>query len=55
MIQLEELPECYRIDEPFEIIDELEGCGHRRKTVFDYNGGLSDDQWAMVSVWFHSD
>lgn len=52
LIQLEELPDCYRIDEPFENKDELEemeGRGHRRRTVVNYNDGLSDDQWAMVS------
>ncbi|KAI0932898.1 hypothetical protein AcW1_000117 [Taiwanofungus camphoratus] len=51
LIQLEELPDCYRIDEPFENKDELEemeGRGHRRRTVVNYNDGLSDDQWAMA-------
>ena len=52
LIQLEELPECYRVDEPFqskEDLEELEGRGHRRRTVVNYNDGLSDDQWALVS------
>ena len=52
LMQLEELPECYRTDEPFgneNELDELEGRGHRRRTVVNYNDGLSDDQWAMVS------
>ena len=52
LMQLEELPECYRADEPFaepDAIDEMEGRGHRRRTVVNYNDGLSDDQWAMVS------
>ncbi|KAL7285940.1 LOW QUALITY PROTEIN: hypothetical protein ACG7TL_001055 [Trametes sanguinea] len=50
LMQLEELPECYRTDEPFQDsndLDELEGRGHRRRTVVNYNDGLSDDQWAM--------
>ena len=53
LVSLEELPECYRMDEPFEIKDEIEeaeGRGHRRRAVINYNDGLSDDQWAMVSV-----
>ena len=52
LIQIEELPECYRVDEPFqskEDLEELEGRGHRRRTVVNYNDGLSDDQWALVS------
>ncbi|RPD70775.1 hypothetical protein L226DRAFT_615902 [Lentinus tigrinus ALCF2SS1-7] len=51
LMQLEELPECYRLDEPFaepDAIDEMEGRGHRRRTVVNYNDGLSDDQWAMA-------
>lgn len=51
LIQLEELPEYYRTDEPFpkdEDLDELEGRGHRRRTIVNYNDGLSDDQWAMA-------
>lgn len=51
LMQLEELPECYRIDEPFENkedLDELEGRGHRRRTVVNYNDGLSDDQWVQA-------
>ena len=53
LIQLEELPECYRTDEPFadrNELDEFEGRGARKRTVVNYNDGLSDDQWAMVSV-----
>lgn len=53
LIQLEELPECYRSDEPFAStvdIDEIEGRGARKRTVVNYNDGLSDDQWAMVSA-----
>ena len=53
LMQLEELPECYRTDEPFaepDALDEMEGRGHRRRTVVNYNDGLSDDQWAMVSI-----
>ncbi|KAI0353138.1 hypothetical protein OH77DRAFT_1458548 [Trametes cingulata] len=51
LMQLEELPECYRTDEPFTVsdeLDELEGRGHRRRTVVNYNDGLSDDQWALA-------
>jgi hypothetical protein len=51
LIQLEELPECYQTDEPFEakeleIIEE--GRGQRRRNVVSYNDGLDDDTWAMV-------
>lgn len=52
LMQLEELPEFYRIEEPFidkNEIDEVEGRGQRRRTVVNYNDGLSDDQWAIVS------
>ncbi len=51
LLQLEELPECYRNDEFFESIaidDEVEGRGHRRRNIVSYNDGLSDDAWAMV-------
>ncbi|KAI9512303.1 SNF2 family N-terminal domain-containing protein [Russula earlei] len=51
LVTLEELPECYRTDEPFEAkddIEEAEGRGHRRRAVINYNDGLSDDQWAMA-------
>ncbi|KAH9964520.1 SNF2 family N-terminal domain-containing protein [Russula dissimulans] len=51
LLALEELPECYRTDEPFEAkddIEEAEGRGHRRRAVINYNDGLSDDQWAMA-------
>lgn len=52
LITLEELPEFYRSDEPFaykEDSEEVEGRGHRKRTIVNYNDGLSDDQWAMVS------
>ncbi len=51
LMQLEELPECYRVDEPFgnkDDLDEIEGRGQRRRAIVNYNDGLSDDQWAMV-------
>ncbi|KAI0063151.1 hypothetical protein BV25DRAFT_1824711 [Artomyces pyxidatus] len=51
LIGLDELPDCYRTDEPFEVkdeVDEIEGRGHRRRAVINYNDGLSDDQWAMA-------
>ncbi len=53
LISLEELPDCYRTEEPFDVKDELEeaeGRGHRRRAVINYNDGLSDDQWAMVGT-----
>ena len=52
LIQLEELPECYRNDEFFESVaidDEIEGRGQRKRTIVSYNDGLSDDAWAAVS------
>lgn len=57
LMQLEELPECYQNDEPFEVkeIDETtEGRGQRRRNVVSYNDGLSDEAWAMVSASFPS-
>ena len=57
MIQLEELPKCYRADEPFAVqdeLDEMEGRSHRKRTVVNYNDGLDDDTWAMVRIEFHS-
>jgi ATP-dependent helicase STH1/SNF2 len=53
LMQLEELPECYQTDEPFEpkeIDDAIEGRGQRRRNVVNYNDGLSDEQWAMVRL-----
>ena len=53
LMQLEELPECYRNDDFFEataLEEEMEGRGHRRRNVVSYNDGLSDDAWAMVCV-----
>ena len=52
LMQLEELPECYQTDEPFDVkeVDDLvEGRGQRRRNIVSYNDGLSDDAWAMVS------
>ncbi|KXN84808.1 Chromatin structure-remodeling complex subunit snf21 [Leucoagaricus sp. SymC.cos] len=51
LIQLEELPECYQTDEPFEMKETeelLEGRGQRRRNVVSYNDGLDDDVWAMA-------
>ncbi|KAF5361681.1 hypothetical protein D9758_007383 [Tetrapyrgos nigripes] len=51
LIQLEELPECYQTDEPFEgkdMEEVVEGRGQRRRNVVSYNDGLSDDAWAMA-------
>jgi len=53
LMQFEELPECYQNDEPFEVkeTDEsIEGRGQRRRNVVSYNDGLSDEQWAIVSL-----
>ncbi|KAH7926188.1 hypothetical protein BV22DRAFT_1033109 [Leucogyrophana mollusca] len=51
LMQLDELPECYQTDEPFEVQevdDVVEGRGQRRRTVVNYTDGLSDEQWAMA-------
>lgn len=51
LMQLDELPECYQTDAPFEAkeLDEVvEGRGQRRRNVVNYNDGLSDEQWAMA-------
>ncbi|THH30382.1 hypothetical protein EUX98_g3797 [Antrodiella citrinella] len=51
LMQLEELPDCYRTDEPFinkEEFEAEEGRGHRRRTTVNYNDGLSDDAWAIA-------
>ena len=40
-MQLEELPECYRIDKPFdikEVEDLVEGCGQHHRNIVSYNG-----------------
>lgn len=53
LIQLEELPDCYQTDEPFEVkeMDDIaEGRGQRRRNIVSYNDGLSDDAWAMVCL-----
>jgi ATP-dependent helicase STH1/SNF2 len=58
LMQLEELPECYRTDAPFEVKEEEEGPegrGARRRNVVSYNDGLSDEQWAMVSTSWQCD
>jgi len=55
LMQLEELPDCYRTDEPFgvaEVEDAVEGRGQRRRAVVSYTDGLDDDAWAMVG--FHA-
>ena len=54
-MQLEELPDCYRNDEVFEVqeMDEIaEGRGQRKRNVVSYNDGLSDDAWALVRIFF---
>jgi hypothetical protein len=53
LMQLEELPECYQTDEPFDvevIVEGTEGRGQRKRNTVVYNDGLSDDQWALVSI-----
>lgn len=53
LMTVEELPDCYRTDAPFEVKDEdegPEGRGARKRNVVSYNDGLSDEQWAIVSV-----
>ncbi|KAJ7857605.1 SNF2-family ATP dependent chromatin remodeling factor snf21 [Mycena leptocephala] len=54
LIQFEELPECYRKDEPFEtttVMEEpAEGRGQRRRKVVRYDDGLDDEDWAMASI-----
>lgn len=55
LIQLEELPECYQSEEPFEVKDEDEsivGRGQRKRNVVNYNDGLSDEAWMMVNYPF---
>ncbi|RDX51493.1 hypothetical protein OH76DRAFT_1454783 [Lentinus brumalis] len=50
LMQLEELPECYRSDEPFaepDAVEEVEGRGQRRRTIVNYNDGLSDDHMRL--------
>jgi len=56
LMQLDELPECYQTDEPFDVKDTeeaFEGRGQRRRNVVSYNDGLDDDTWAMVSEVLH--
>ncbi|KAJ3879309.1 SNF2-family ATP dependent chromatin remodeling factor snf21 [Lentinula edodes] len=51
LVQLEELPECYQTDEPFDSKDAeelVEGRGQRKRNVVSYNDGLDDDTWAMA-------
>ncbi|EKM60438.1 uncharacterized protein PHACADRAFT_179732 [Phanerochaete carnosa HHB-10118-sp] len=51
LISLDELPDCYRTDEPFansNELEEFEGRGARKRTAVNYNDGLSDDQWAIA-------
>ena len=51
LMQIDELPECYQTDEPFEvetIIEGTEGRGQRKRNTVVYTDGLSDDQWAMA-------
>lgn len=53
LMQLEELPECYQTDEPFDTKDAedlIEGRGQRKRNVVSYNDGLDDDTWAMVRL-----
>jgi ATP-dependent helicase STH1/SNF2 len=57
LVQFEELPECYKSEEPFDVkeVDEsMEGRGQRRRNVVSYTDGLSDDAWAMACLASHS-
>lgn len=52
LMQFDELPQCYQVDEPFEIetiVEGTEGRGQRKRNTVIYNDGLDDDQWALVS------
>lgn len=52
MITLQELPEVYQRDEPYEPPEtELKavGRGARERKIVSYNDGMTDDQWVMVS------
>ncbi len=56
LIQIEELPECYQVDEPFEIKEPeevVEGRGQRRRNVVSYSDNLSDDAWARVRSFMY--
>ena len=56
MIQVEELPECYQTDEPFDLKEQEEiavGRGARKRNAVGYSDGLDDDTWAMVR-WLSS-
>ncbi|KAL0581366.1 ATP-dependent DNA helicase Snf21 [Marasmius crinis-equi] len=52
LVQLEELPDCYKTDEPFDLKEGpeevIEGRGARKRNVVSYNDGLDDDAWAMA-------
>lgn len=51
LMQVEELPDCYRTDEPFDLKENEEaavGRGARKRTAVSYNDGLDDDTWAMA-------
>ncbi|KAF9524663.1 SNF2-family ATP dependent chromatin remodeling factor snf21 [Crepidotus variabilis] len=51
LMQLEELPECYQTDEPFDDKDAeevFEGRGARKRNNVSYTDGLDDDTWAMA-------
>ncbi|KIK70339.1 hypothetical protein GYMLUDRAFT_32342 [Collybiopsis luxurians FD-317 M1] len=51
LIQIEELPDCYQTDEPFDSKDAeemLEGRGQRKRNIVSYNDGLDDDTWALA-------
>jgi ATP-dependent helicase STH1/SNF2 len=54
LIQIEELPDCYQTDEPFELDEVVEGRGQHRRNVVSYNDGLNDNAWATVgSPWWN--
>ncbi|KAJ3505909.1 hypothetical protein NMY22_g17418 [Coprinellus aureogranulatus] len=50
LMQLEELPNCYKTDEPFTAQDGLEDLvedrGQRKSIIVGYSDGLDDNTWA---------
>lgn len=57
VMQVSELPEIYQRDEPLHFDEEPEGPsgrGQRVRNAVKYNDGLTDDQWAEVSLVFIS-
>jgi hypothetical protein len=55
LMQLEELPVCYQIGEPFDAKDVEEAFEGRRQhhRNIRHDHGLDDDTWVMVRVTIH--